>query len=225
MTSPIEKQAQRRPTVDVGGDQRFPCGLIPQSSGWVCSQDAGHPAPCTATQVAPSEPPAADPTTGPGPAASAVSTPPPRAERRYGFNRRPEFDVDLPSGAFVRVRQLTMDQIIDLDVLNMQDSFAAELFKGVDEDNQPALNVEEAERAIRNKESRENFFGPLNRVVAAAVICPRVVLEGDSSDEQIHVGEISIVDKRVIFEYAMPDEMKPAALEAQQDALKSVRPQ
>lgn len=221
MTSPIETQTQKRPTVPVGG-QQFPCGLLPESSGWVCSQDAGHAPPCTATQVA-TEPPAAAPS-GVGAPAASVASEAPAKPRTYGFRKRPEFDVELPSGAFVRVRQLTMTQVIELGVLNMKDSFAAELFQGIDDDGgfTPEA-MQSAESALQNPESREKLFGPLNRVTAAAVICPTVVLAGPSTDEQMNVDEIDMVDKRIIFEHVMPDEMKTAALEEQHEALKRVR--
>lgn len=221
MTSPIEKQ-QKITSVPAGKKRDWCCGTLvtgPHVAG--CAYEPRDTQPAAAP-----EPPAADPQPGPAPAASPASEAPAPPRRVYGFRKRPEFDVDLPSGALVRVRQLTMTQVIELGVLNMKDSFAAELFQGVEDDggfSQEAL--QSAEAALQDAESREKLFGPLNRVTAAAVVCPTVVLVGQSTDEQINVEEIDLVDKRIIFEYAMPDEMKNAALEAQHDALKRVRPE
>lgn len=221
MTSPIEKQ-QKITSVPAAPRRDWCCGTPVTGPHVVgCAYEPRD----TKTAAAP-EPPAADPQPGPAPAASPASEAPAPPRRVYGFRKRPEFDVDLPSGALVRVRQLTMTQVIELGVLNMKDSFAAELFQGVEDDggfSQEAL--QSAEAALQDAESREKLFGPLNRVTAAAVVCPTVVLVGSSTDEQINVEEIDLVDKRIIFEYAMPDEMKTAALEAQHDALKRVRPE
>lgn len=224
MTSPIEKQ-QKVTSVPAAAVRRdWCCGSLatgPHVAG--CAYEPKGPIDYTAP-VQIMEPPAANPQPGSAPAASPASEP--ARQRTYGFRKRPEFDVELPSGSFVRVRQLTMTQVIEIGVLNMKDSFAAELFQGVEDDggfSQEA--VLKAEEALQDPGSREKLFGPLNRVIAAAVVCPTVVLAGPTTDEQINVDEIDLVDKRIIFEYAMPDEMKTAALEAQHDALKRVRPE
>lgn len=221
MTSPIEKQ-QKVTSVPAGKKRDWCCGTL--VTGPHVAGCAYEPRDTQTAAAAVPEPPAADPPPGPAPAASPASEAP--APRVYGFRRRPEFDVDLPSGAFVRVRQLTMTQVIELGVLNMKDSFAAELFQGVEDDGgfTPEA-LQSAEAALQDPQSREKLFGPLNRVAAAAVVCPTVVIDGPSTDEQMNVDEIDMVDKRIIFEYAMPDEMKTAALEAQHDALKRVRPE
>ncbi|OBK14093.1 hypothetical protein [Mycobacterium asiaticum] len=222
MTSPIEKQ-QKHTSVPVVARRDWCCGTPitgPHAAG--CAYEPEGKLDYTAP-VEIAEPPAADPAPGAGvPAASGISEP---RKKKYGFRKRREFDVDLPSGDVVLVRQLTMTEVIELDVLNMRDSFAAELFKGVDggDAEQVGQALETAESALLDPERREKFFGPLNRVTAAAVVCPRVVLVGVTDDEQINVNEIDLIDKRIIFEAAMPDEMKTAALEAQHEALKRVR--
>lgn len=222
MTSPIEKQ-QKHTSVPVIARRDWCCGT--PITGPHIPGCAFEPREDNAPDYeALTKPPAADPAPGAGaPAASGVSEQP--RKKKYGFRKRREFDVDLPSGDVVLVRQLTMTEVIELDVLNMRDSFAAELFKGVDggDAEQVGQALETAEKALLDPERREKFFGPLNRVTAAAVVCPRVVLVGETDDEQINVDEIDLVDKRIIFEAAMPDEMKTAALEAQHEALKRVR--
>jgi hypothetical protein len=225
MTSPITNApagahaqlAYAQAGVPADAQEVAACALLPP--GWACSKPAGHEPPCEASQLY-MEPPAADTLVESAPAASSAP------QRKYGFKKRREFELELPSGGFVLVRQLTLPKAIELGILNMKDSFAAKLLKDINSDD-PAVAqdaAEQVEAALRDDQRRENFFGPLNRVTAAALICPTAILEGQpTGDDQIHVDDIDLLDKNVIFEAAMPEEMKAAALEEQQDALKSVR--
>lgn len=225
MTSPIEKQTQQHPALAVSAAvtrEREACTLPPP--GWECPKYAGHDGPCAAAQVNNTEPPpAADPPQEvSAPAASSAP------QRKYGIKKRREFDLSLPSGDFVRVRQLTMPRAIELGILNMKDSFAAKLLKDINEADQELSDeaAEELEEALKDPTRRENFFGPLNRIAVAALVCPTAILEGvPVGEDQVHVDEVDLVDKVAIFEAAMPDEMKSAALEEQHDALKSLRGQ
>lgn len=163
------------------------------------------------------EPPAPDPQPGPAPAASVASEP-----RRYGFKRRPEFDLELPTGAYVRVRQLSFTQAMDLGVLDMGDLFGPELLKRLNDGDEEATAESEVGRALLDKDRRAQIMDPLDRVLIAVVLCPRVVLDGESDDEQMNVKDIDLIEKAAIFNATLPDELKPAALEEQHDALKSV---
>jgi hypothetical protein len=213
MTTPIEKQqkqvalpAQRRDWccgTAITGPHAAGCAYEPQDSS------AAVPEPL-ASDSQPESVPAAP---------SAVS------ERRYGFTKAKEIDLELPSGAFVRVRKLRKMQVIDLKVMDIRDGFAPELLKDIngDDPERAALAHEEALRAVVDPETSDKVFAPINRVVAAAVICPTVVLDEPTTDEQINVREIEIDDKMAIFEAVMPDELKTAALGEQLAAIKSVR--
>lgn len=223
MTTPLETQPQHRAVPLQGGGGV--CVLL-EPAGLSCGLPAGHPPPCKAAVV--TEPPAADPpSAGPGPAAPVASEPePPRPrKRKYGFNRSPEFDVDLPSGAFVRMRQLSNTQAIDLGLVNMRDAFAPELLQGLrdaqdgdEEAQQRAMDVFVAD------DTRDKIWGPIDKALVLAVLCPKVVAgEEESTDTQIHVSEISLQDKLVMFEAALPDELKSGAQEGQAAALKSLR--
>lgn len=191
-------------------------------AGWECRRELGHQPPCEMFQVT-SEPLAVDPQVRAVPAASVASK-----EKTYGFGRRAELDVELPSGGFVRVRQLSITQVIKLKVFNMRDVFAQELLEGLsspDESVRTGANERAQEEFLDvflDPNKNERLVGPLNQVAAAAVVCPRVILSGESTDEAVNVDEIEFADKWAIFEAAMPNEMKTAALEAQQEALKSV---
>jgi hypothetical protein len=224
MTSPIEKQTQQHPALAVSAAvtrEREACTLPPP--GWECPKYAGHDGPCAAAQVNNTEPPDADtPQEVSAPAASSAP------QRKYGIKKRKEFDFPLPSGGFVRVRQLTMPRAIELGILNMKDSFAAKLLKDINDTDQELSDeaAEELEEALKDPTRRENFFGPLNRIAVAALVCPTAILDGEATGEdQIHVDDVELIDKVAIFEAAMPDEMKSAALEEQHDALKSLRGQ
>lgn len=218
MISEIEQQPNPRAAAMPA--QPAGCELL-RPAGLGCSKPAGHQPPCAPVQD--TQPPAADPVVEPATAAASASA----APRKYGFKHRPQTDIDLPSGAFVRVRQLTFPQAIQLGILNMKNTFAQELLRDINSEDQERVEAAaaEIEQALLDEDRRENLFGPLNRVAAAALVCPRAVLQGDPAnlaDDEIHVDEIDFVDKMVIFEAVMPDEMKAAAVEERHDALKSV---
>ncbi|OBC11440.1 hypothetical protein A5784_35170 [Mycobacterium sp. 852013-50091_SCH5140682] len=178
-----------------------------------CVYDAPAPA-----AEAVSEPPSAPTPTGPVPAAaSSVPT--------YGFKKAAEEDLALPSGAFVRIRKLRRMQVIELKVVDMLDGFGPELLKDLrsDDPDKAAQAADEATRALIDPQTSRKIFGPVDRVVAAAVVCPKVVLAGSSTDEQVNIGEIEMEDKMAIFNAALPDELKSTALGEQLAALKSVR--
>jgi hypothetical protein len=242
MTSPITNApagahaqlAYAQAAASADAQEAAACALLPP--GWACSKPAGHEPPCEAVQIN-TEPPVTDPPVESAPAApsapyatyqEALAAAAATTGRKYGFKKRREFELELPSGGFVLVRQLTLPKAIELGILNMKDSFAAKLLKDINSDD-PAVAqdaAEQVEAALRDDQRRENFFGPLNRVTAAALICPTAILQGEpTGDDQIHVDDIDLLDKNVIFEAAMPEEMKAAALEEQRDALKSVRVQ
>lgn len=230
MTSPIKNQPKRKAKAANRPAPAASCDQMPP--GWQCSLPLGHSGPHAAE---PAEPPATDPEHGTAPAASVVDDdddaaelaspydppPAPAAPRQYGFVRRGEHDVELPSGSFVRVRQLSTTQVIKLGVLNMRDSFGAELLKNIGGDEE-AL-TEAAENWATDPERNGPVIETLDRIAAASIICPTVVLSGPSNTEQLHVDDIELADKWVIFDAAMPAEMKAAAQEAQQAALKSLR--
>lgn len=226
MTSPIEKQNPHLMAA-AAVTRPAPCELL-RPAGMDCLLTAGHPPPCTPV----TEPPASDPSVGSAPAASVVEDGGERepaadnsaAARQYGFAKRKEQDVELPSGGFIRVRQLTTTQVIKLKIVNMRDAFGTELLAGINGAADAEAAWAEAESKVWvDPERSDKLMGVLDRVAAEAVTCPRVVLSGPSNDDQINANDIELVDKWVIFEAAMPDQLKLAAQEAQQQALKSLR--
>lgn len=216
MTSPIhEHQDHRHVAIQTPPARRdWCCGTpitVPHALG--CAYEPGDPAAAVSQP-----PPAPNPVLGEASAAASAAS-------RYGFKKSPEFDLELPSGAFVRVRKIRKMQVIDLKVMDLLDGFAPELLKDIrgDDDVKREAAQEEAMRAMLDPKTSSTIFGPINRVVAAAVICPTVVMQGASTDEQMNVNEIEPDDKMAIFEAVMPDELKSAALGEQLAALKSVR--
>lgn len=218
MTSPIEEQQNSRPSVPVPPRRDWCCGTtitMPHATG--CAYEPRDTA-APAAEAVPEPPSAPDPHAGAAPAA-ASSVP------VYGFKKATETDLELPSGAFVRVKKLRKMQVIDLKVADMLDGFGPELLKDIrgDDPVRAESAQQEAVRAMFDPEKSEKIFGPINRVVEAAVICPKVVLHGPTTDEQINVSEIEPDDKMAIFDAVMPDELRAAALGEQLAALKSVR--
>lgn len=183
--------------------ERSACTLLPSETGLVCSLQAGHSGTC-----APS----------PGPAPATAPVPP-----KYGFTKKVvEQDLALPSGDVVRIRKLTMSQLFKLRITELRDVFAGDLLA----DDQESTLDEDAvnkvfEETLLDPERSSKLLEPIDRVVVAAVLCPTVVAEGPTNDDQINVDEIDITDKIVIFGAAAGDQL--AAFGGQQDALKSLQ--
>lgn len=231
MTSPITKQNEVRTSATTAGHRRdWCCGTPitgPHTPG--CAYEpreddniygneavdvpAGPHSRLVAASGRASEPPAADPIS-PGPAPAAPAAPKP-----YGLTRPIETDLDLPSGDRVRAKQLTLSHAIKLGIVDMGDAFSPQLLKDIEGDDE-AKAQQVAQDVGRGF---ERAVTPMDKVVAAAVICPKVVLEGPSNEYQINVDDIDFLDKGAIFQFAAPRELQSAALEAQQESLKSVR--
>lgn len=228
MTTP---EKQKFTAIPAGGAQplrEWCCGTpitSPHLAG--CAYEPRDPG---LTAEAP-KPPAPDtPTVGAGPAAFAAPEPPEapaqRPKRKYGFHRSAEFDVDLPTGAFVKMRQLTNTQAVDLGLVNMRDAFSPELLKGLREalDDGDEDAQKQAAEFLISDETKDKIWGPIDRAIALVTVDPIVVLDrSDADDEHVHVSEIDLRDKLVMFDAALPDELKAAAQEGQLAALKSVR--
>lgn len=196
MAEPIENR-QPYSAIPVQQGDGQPCTLPPP--GWACSKGAGHEPPCAASQVI-TEPPAADPPSpgvGAPPASAAV-------ERPYGFPRKNNFedDLDLPSGARVRYRKIWDGSELELELVELMDGFTPELLAAAQSQDE----VETA-RALAKQDNREKVFGPINRIVVAAVICPTVVMDGPTTDTQINVKDIDMVDRLLIFNAAFGEQL------------------
>lgn len=220
MTTPIEQQLSGRPLSASPAKRDWCCGTpitAPHVHG--CPYEPREPIAVEA-ETSP-KPPAPDSQPESVPAASSA------APKKYGFRKAAEFDLELPSGDYVRVRKLRKMQVVDLKIMDMLDGFAPELLKDIQggDPERASQAYDEAVRAVVDPETSGRVWGPINRVCAAAVICPTVVLDGPTTDDQVNVQEIEMDDKMAIFNAAMPDELKSAALGEQLAALKSVRDQ
>lgn len=206
MTSPIEKQQNPQPIPAAPARRDWCCGSPitgPHAPG--CAYEPTGPIDYEApTQLA--EPPATDPPSpGSEPAASSAST------QEYGFSKPKEFDFWTPSGDRVRLRKLRKMQVLKMRLHDSLDGFSLDLLKDIGDDE--AMSPE-AEVEALNVLSNTDVF---DRVLVAAVVCPKLILGDQALDD------IEIEDKIAIFNAVLPEELQPAALEAQLDALKSVR--
>jgi hypothetical protein len=203
MTSPIQQQPRHTaPNVrrdwccgtPISGPHTPGCAYEPRED------DNIYGNPVVVTE--PEPPPAPDPASpGSAPAASVV----PEA-RSYGFSEPEEFDFCTPNGDWVRLRRLRRTQILKMRLHDAFDSFSAELLQGVED-------TEEVLSELADLAGTDVF----DRVLVAASVIPELKL-GDPKLERIE-----LEDKIAIFGAVMPQEFQQAALEAQQDALKSVR--
>lgn len=185
------------------------CTLPPP--GWRCSREIGHDGPCAATPNTSAAPPLPLP-----PVAEPVVAGPPS----YGFRRAEEFDLELPSGSYVRLKKLHKNQMLRLNLLEILDGFTPELLAEIK--NNDADKADEAViKALTNPDQSDKIFGPVDRVVAAAVVCPTVVLDGPTTDTQAHIDDIEIEDKLMIFNAAFGEQLadlKSVRTEGQSEA-------
>lgn len=205
MTSPIEKQ------------KSAPAPAPPPRRDWCCGSPIGeaHIPGCAYEPRDPAqapEPPAPDTPVESAPAAPAASE-----DKPYGFSKPTEFDFWTPGGDKVRLRKLRRMQVIKLRLHDTVDSFTPELLKDLNGDDPGAdaeTNPEQKALLVLTTLADTDLF---DRVLVAALICPEISLGDPILDE------IELEDKVAIFNAVMPDEMQAAALEAQQEAFKSVR--
>lgn len=154
---------------------------------------------------------------------STPEPPPPPSEapaaaprrRGYGFAKADEFDLELPSGSLVRYRKLTKSHLLQLNLVEVMDGFTPELLAEAQSDNEEVAR-DAALKALTDPQRNGKIFGPVDRVVVAAVLIPAVVLVGTTTDTQVNVDDIELEDKLTIFE---------AAIGEQLTALKSLREQ
>jgi hypothetical protein len=205
MTTPITQAVQHQ-AIPVGARRDWCCGT-----------------PITGPHVAGCayEPRPDDPIDYAGLVTEAVSEPPPMPPqapaaaqpRSYGIRKKGEDDLELPSGSFVRYRKLSPGQVLELNLVEVLDGFTPELLADAqsgDEDQARQAFM----KAVSNPETNAKIFGPTDRVVAASVLIPTVVLEGPTTDTQVNVADIDLGDKLVIFSAAVGEQL---------GALKSVR--
>lgn len=208
MTTPITKQPKKAKAA------------TPARREWCCGTPitGPHVAGCAYAPVNPeadvtaaAEPPVSDPSVGSAPAASAVPEPEPYSvapaaepgpPRPYGFPKALEYDLDLPSGGRVRYRKIRDGNELELELVELMDGFTPELVAQTQSDD-PA----EAARALAKQDTREKILGPVDRIVVAAVICPVVVIDGPTTDSQINVKDIDLIDRVTIFNAAFGEQL------------------
>lgn len=207
MTTPIEKQ------------KATPTPAAPQARrDWCCGTPITGPhtsgCPYEPSEAVTTEPPPTPADRGLAAAQSSSTGP-----RQYGLRRsREEFDLDLPSGSFVKLRRLDQNDVIRLNLIEVLDGFTPELMANIRDagESDDAAANDEIVRALSDPERNKKMFGPVDRVVAACVVAPPVSLEDPSTDDgtQVNINDVDLVDKLAIFNAAFGEQLA---------ALKSVR--
>lgn len=205
MTSPISKPKKAKPVPAAAAETR-------QRRDWCCGTAITDPH-TTGCAYAPHDADVVEPT-------ESTPEPPPTphevpvaAQRVYGFSRPQEDDLELPSGGLVRYRKLNKGLLLKLNLVEVMDGFTPELINDIRSED-TATAEQAALRALVDPERNNKIFGPIDRVVAAAVVTPQVVLTPPASRDQVHIDDVDLEDKVAIF---------MAAIGEQLDALKSVR--
>jgi hypothetical protein len=216
MTSPVTKQKKSKPVPAV--KLRDWCCGTPitgvHAPGCAYERRADEPVDYTGpVDVAPAVEDAPQPQAPEPPPTPPTEVPAAASPRSYGIRKTGEDDLALPSGSFVRYRKLNPGQLLELNLVEVLDGFTPQLLADVQSGDEAA--VEEAfMKAVVDPERNAKIFGPTDRVVAATVIIPKVVMDGPTTDSQVNVKDIDFGDKLVIF---------AAAVGEQLTALKSVR--
>lgn len=102
----------------------------------------------------------------------------------------------------MRYRKIRDGSELELDLVELLDGFTPEMVVSAQGDDRVEMT-----RAIANKENRAKIFDPIDRVVVAAVVCPRIVASGPSTDEQINVKDVDLTDRIVIFQAAFGEQL------------------
>jgi len=127
----------------------------------------------------------------------------------YGWVKPREFDARLPSGSIVRLRVLNRARLVELNIMEMLDSFTPEILQSLSSgqvtEDQTAQAMNEA---LLDKDRREALLGPVNRVVLAAVVQPKVVDYGPTNEAQINVHDVELEDRLAIFGVAFADQVE-----------------
>jgi len=226
-----------RPNIPVtrpSSDEPAACTLL-EPAGLVCSKHSGHQPPCETVGVR-TEPPPRDPPPGPPAAAPSASADQHTKQALaagvpvvidnqtgtgYFIPRSIELDLTLPSGGKVRYRKIRDGSELELDLVELLDSFTPELLKAAADNDET-----EVTRTVAKRETREKIFGPVDRVVAAAVVIPVVVLEGPSTDDgsQVNVKHMDLLDRMAIFNAAFGEQLSrlKSVLSQPQDGLRDL---
>lgn len=90
------------------------------------------------------------------------------------------FDLTLPSGAHVRVRELEVSDLIDLGVLDILDTFTQKVLpKNATEAKKKKADEEFANNLVRDKEKFTGMMDVVDAVCARAIVEPKVLIEKD----------------------------------------------
>lgn len=192
------------------------CTLL-APAGLVCSKHAGHEPPCAPPQV--TEPPPRDPPPGPPAAAHSASENQQQINQAlsagtpvtidnqtgtgYFIPTSGEFDLMLPSGGKVRYRKIRDGSELELDLVELLDGFTPELLRAAAADDGGV----EVTREVAKPQTRAKLFGPVDRVVVAAVVCPTIVLEGPTTGDQVNVKHMDLLDRMEIFNAAFGEQL------------------
>lgn len=120
------------------------------------------------------------------------------------------FELDLPSGSTVLMRDLEVTELLDLGVLDIMDKFtqlALPDLEGVTPDKVSDLDLK---TLSDSSEDFKKIFNTIDRICARAVVKPNVSLlkEGEDPDpEKVYANLIPLNDRIAIFEEAV-DNMK-----------------
>lgn len=123
------------------------------------------------------------------------------APTAWGNKVSMEKDLVLSSGQKCRVRKLEMEDILELDILDVMDTFTSQLVAEPD-DNKNSDPMEML-KLLKDSDRREKLMSAINRVIPVTVVAPQVLPDPEPGRPKkpghIYISMIDLVDKMEIF--------------------------
>lgn len=116
--------------------------------------------------------------------------------------KKSQFEVTLPSGQKCLCRSVTMEDILELGILDVMDTFTGQLL-AEPESKEADQSVSATFEMLKDKERRDKFLGAINKLIPKAVVLPRVHEDPfpgyEKEEDKVYVSDIELQDKMEIF--------------------------
>jgi len=128
---------------------------------------------------------------------------------------KPKFDLDLPSGARVKVEHLEITELLQLGIIDSIDSFSKKLLPAVQDAASSGKSQEEivGENVVKDIDQFGDVLKVVDKVVARAIVEPKVHVAPKSKKgknpeldpDKFYAHLIPLEDRMAVFEAVLPD--------------------
>lgn len=132
-----------------------------------------------------------------------------------------EKDLTLPSGQRCRIRELNMEDVLELDLIDLMDSFSGQIMT---DGTAKVANegVGTFMEFLKNKQKRETFMNTVDSVIPVVVVAPTVTAMPKEGrvlrKDKIYPSMISFNDKLAIFTEAFSGFGEVSSFRTEQEA-------